>query len=134
VCSAAGGAVVAGALAELGRELDALGLAARERRRGLAERDVAEPDVAQALGEAQDLRVVLEELARLLDGHVEHVGDVLAAVDDLERLAVVALAAADLALDEDVRQEVHLDLLECPGPGTASQRPPLTLKLKRPGL
>ena len=40
---------------------------------------------------------------------IEHVGDRLAAVPDLERLAVVPAALALLARDVDVRQEVHLD-------------------------
>ena len=52
----------------------------------------------------------LEELQRLLDGHLEDLGDVLPLVVDLERLAVVALALADLARDVHVGQEVHLDL------------------------
>ncbi len=47
---------------------------------------------------------------RLLDRHLEHVGDGLALEADLERLAVVALAVALLAGDVDVGQEVHLDL------------------------
>ena len=47
---------------------------------------------------------------RLLDAHLEHLGDVLALVADLERLAVVALALADLAGHVHVGQEVHLDL------------------------
>ena len=51
-----------------------------------------------------------EELGGLLDRHVEHLGDGLALVVDLERLAVVAGAVADLARDVDVGQEVHLDL------------------------
>ena len=41
-----------------------------------------------------DLRDVLEELERLVDRHVEHVGDRLALVADLERLGVVARARA----------------------------------------
>ncbi len=65
--------------------------------------------------------------------HVEHVRDVLAMIGDLERLAVVARAVADLARNVDVGQEVHLDL-DLPSPLQASQRPPETLKLKRPGL
>jgi hypothetical protein len=52
----------------------------------------------------------LEELQRVLDGHVEHLVDVLALVADLQRLAVVALALADVAGHVDVGQEVHLDL------------------------
>ena len=47
---------------------------------------------------------------RLLDGHVEHVGDALALEAHLERLAVVALAVALLARHVHVGQEVHLDL------------------------
>ena len=53
---------------------------------------------------------MLEERQRLLDRHVEHVGDALALEAHLERLAVVALAVALLARDVDVGQEVHLDL------------------------
>ena len=53
---------------------------------------------------------MLEELQRLLDRHVEHVGDALALEADLERLAVVALAVALFARHVDVGQEVHLDL------------------------
>ena len=97
-------------LRQLGRELDALRLAARQRRRRLAEADVAEADVVERLQPAADLRDVLEELERLLDGHVEHVGDRLALEADVERLAVVALAVALLARHVDVGQEVHLDL------------------------
>ncbi len=41
---------------------------------------------------------------------VQHFGDVLAAEQDLQRLAVVALPFADLAGHRDVRQELHLDL------------------------
>ena len=51
----------------------------------------------------------VEELERLLNRHVEDIGDGLAAVADLHRFPVVALAPAILALDVHVRQEVHLD-------------------------
>ena len=95
---------------QLARELHALRLAAGERRRRLAEVDVAETDVVERLELAPDRRDVLEEVERLLDRHVEDVADVLALVGDLERLAVVARALADLARHVDVGQEVHLDL------------------------
>ena len=91
-------------------ELHALRLAARERRRRLAERHVVEADVVQRLQAAADLRDLREERERLLDRHLEHVGDRLALEAHLERLAVVALALARLARDVDVGQEVHLDL------------------------
>src|ERR1700732_2864260 len=72
--------------------------------------DVVEADAVQGLERLAHARHRLEELGGLLDRHVEHVGDALALEGDLERLAVVALALADVALDVDVGQEVHLDL------------------------
>ena len=54
--------------------------------------------------------IAREELGRLVDAHLEHVGDRLALVLHLERLRVVALALADFARHVDVGQEVHLDL------------------------
>src|SRR5690606_7954042 len=49
-------------------------------------------------------------LAAFLDGHVEHVGDRFSLEDDIQGLAIVSLAVADVAGDIDVRQEMHLDL------------------------
>ena len=96
-------------LRQLLGELHALRLAARQRRRRLPELDVAEADVLQRPQLVGDRREVLEQRQRLIDGQLEHVGDRLAAVLDLERLAVVAAALALLARDVDVGQEVHLD-------------------------
>ena len=99
------------ALRQLGRQLDALRLAAGERRRRLAEADVAEADVAAASRACARTRGKRSKNSqRLVDGHVQHVGDVLALEQDLQRLAVVALALADLAGHRHVRQELHLDL------------------------
>ena len=95
---------------QLARQLHALRLAARQRRGRLPELDVAEPHVVERLQLALDRRDVLEEVQRLLDRHVQHVGDVAALVGDLQRLAVVAGALAHLARHVDVGQEVHLDL------------------------
>ena len=91
-------------------QLDPLRLAAREGRRRLAEPDVAEADVDEGPHVPGDRRDRREEVHRLLDRHVQDLGDRLALVVHLERLAVVARAVADLAGDVDVRQEVHLDL------------------------
>ena len=52
----------------------------------------------------------LEELGRVLDRHIEHLGNGLALVMHLECLAVVARALAYLARHVHVGQEVHLDL------------------------
>ena len=78
--------------------------------RRLPELDVAESDVGQRLHVPLDRRDVLEELERLVDAHLEDVGDRAALVLHLQRLAVVPAALADLARDVDVGQEVHLDL------------------------
>ena len=94
---------------ELARELHALRFAARQRRRGLAERDVPEAHLAQRLELVGDARDGAEEVRRLLHRDGERVGDREAAVLHLERLAVVPEAAARVARDEHVGQEVHLD-------------------------
>ena len=72
--------------------------------------EVAEADVARASAACRAIRGTPRRRSqRLLDRHVEHVGDRLAAELHLQRLAVVALALADVAGDPDVGQEVHLD-------------------------
>ncbi len=92
------------------RQLDALRLAAAERGRLLPDLDVAEADLGQHRHLVADAGDRLEEFDRVLDRHVEHVGDAPALELHLQRLAVVALAVADVAGDVDVGQEVHLDL------------------------
>src|SRR5690606_26818417 len=99
-----------GALGELLGELDALRLAAGEGGGLLADVDVGEADAGEGVELVADRGDGLEEVAAFLDRHVEHVGDRLSLEGDLQRLAVVALAVADVAGDVDVGQEVHLDL------------------------
>src|SRR5674476_369095 len=72
--------------------------------------DVVEADAVQQLQHVAHARHRLEEFQRLFHRHVEHVGDRLVAEQHLQRLAVVALALADVAGDVDVGQEVHLNL------------------------
>ena len=52
----------------------------------------------------------LEEVRCLRNGHVEHLGDVLALVVHFQGLAVIASALTHLTRNIHVRQEVHLDL------------------------
>ena len=94
---------------QLGGQLDALRLAAGERRRRLAERQIVEPHVAQRLQTRRILGMFSNSSHRLAARHVEHVGDRLAVIADGQRLGVVAPAAARVALDPHVGQEVHLD-------------------------
>ena len=101
--------VTATAALQLGRELDALRLAAGQLGRRLAESQVAEPDLAQRLEAAHRRRHVGEEPRRLVDGHAEHVGDRLAAEAHLERLRLVARAVARRARRVGAGQEQQLD-------------------------
>ena len=54
--------------------------------------------------------MVFKENERLVHRHFQHVGDILALIRNLQRLAAVAFAAADLAGHVNIGQEVHLDL------------------------
>ena len=58
---------------------------------------------------ACDLRNVGEKYAGLLHRHVQHVGDGLVLVLDLERFTVVALALADVTGHVNIRQKVHFN-------------------------
>ena len=91
-------------------QLHALGLAAGKRGGGLAQAHVAQAHIVEGLQLALDLGDVAKERQGLGHAHLEHVRNRLAAVGDLQCLAVVALAAADLARHVDIRQEVHLDI------------------------
>ena len=95
--------------AQLRGQLDPLRLAAGERRRRLAQREIAEADVGQRRQQPADRLVVLEELDRLVDAHRQHVGDRLAAISHGERLPIEPRAVAHGARHFQVGQEVHRD-------------------------
>jgi hypothetical protein len=119
------------ALGQLLRQLDALRLAARQRGGALAQADVGQAHVQQRLQLARNGRHVLEEGVRLPPSSPAS-GDVLALPLHFQRLAVVALAVADVAGHVDVGQKVHLHLdhaVALAGFAAAAA----TLKLKRPG-
>ena len=93
-------------------QLEALGLAAGKRGHGLAQAEVVEPHPGQRPEPRQDLRPVREELHGFGHGEAEHVADVPAAVGHFQHFPAVAGAAAFRTGGEDVREELHLDLLE----------------------
>ena len=99
----------AAALDELGDELDALGLAAGEGGRGLAELEVAEAGVGHELERRGDARLGFEEGGGLVDGHGEDLADVLLAEGDFEGGGVVAFAVAGFAVDPGGGQEIHFE-------------------------
>jgi hypothetical protein len=83
--------------------MSALRLAARKGESRLPEFDVLEPHIEKCLEHPADLWVRLEKSPRFLHVHVQNVGDGFALVLHLQRLAVVALAAAIPAPDPDIR-------------------------------
>ncbi len=95
--------------AQLGGQLYALSFAAGQRRRRLAQLDIAQTHVYQRLQFCAQSRQIAEKLERSFSGHVEHFVYVLALIAHLERLAVVAVAAADVARHIYVGQKVHLN-------------------------
>ena len=98
------------AFGEFERELDALGLAAREGGRALAQGDVGQAHVEQGLQLAVQRGHGVEKRVRLLDRHLQNLRDVFALVNHVQGFAVVALAAAHVAGHVHVGQKVHLDL------------------------
>src|SRR5579862_6782370 len=98
--------------AEVRRELHALRLATRERRETLAEAEVVEADVGERAEAGGDVRRVGEERGRFGHREIQDLANRLAVVADLEHIRLEAGAGAFRARDVDVREELHLDLLE----------------------
>ena len=94
---------------QLAGQLDALGFAAGERGRRLADLDVVEADRVERAELVMDRRDVLEVGQRFLHVHLEHLGDALFLVHHLQRFAIEAMAVADGARDPDVGQEIHFE-------------------------
>ena len=99
-----------GRSAELGGQLDPLGFAAGQGRRRLAEPDVAEAHVDQGLQVPRDRRLRAKKSSASSHDMSSTSAMVLPRKRDLQGVAVVAGAMADLAGHVDVGQEVHLDL------------------------
>lgn len=74
-----------------------------------------------------------KKLDRHIDRHVQHVVDVLPFVFDFERLPIITVASAGLAGDIDIGRK-FISIVCTPAPRHSSQRPPFTLKEKRPCL
>ena len=96
-------------LGQFGDELDALGLAAGQGGALLPQGEVAQAHVLQQLQRVGDGAPRGEELQGFVHSHVQHVGDGLAVEADLVGLGVETSAAAGVAEDAHVGQEVHLD-------------------------
>ena len=98
-------------LAQFLRQLDALRFAAGERGGGLPQVNVAEADIAQRLQLRLNLRNVRQERAPLRPS-IPAGRRWSGLCTSPAGFVVVAAAAADIAGDVHVRQEIHLDALQ----------------------
>ena len=94
---------------EFGHKFDALGFAAGKRWAGLTEGEVAEAGFDEEAEGVADFRVRVEEVGGFSSGHLHHIGDGFAVVEDLEGLAVVAAAVAFAAGEPAGGQETHFE-------------------------
>ena len=120
-------------LAQLGGQLDALGLAAREGGGGLPQLDVAQPHVAQGVQDARGRGHVGEALRGLVHAHLQHVADAVSLVMDLQRFLVEAPPAALLADHLHVAEKLHFDGAQA-GPVAGGAPPSLDVEGKTAGL
>ena len=96
-------------LGEFGGKFYSLTLTTGEGGTALSQFDIAETYILQRLDLVENLRHVLEEFHRLVDGHIQYVGDALALISHLQGLTVVSFAMTNLARYVDIREEIHLD-------------------------
>ena len=93
---------------KLSGEFHTLAFTARKRGGRLPKANVPQTHFLQGLDFLQNGGDVFKKLHRLIDGHIEHIGNAFALIAYFERLAVIAASAASLATHEDIGEEIHL--------------------------
>ena len=111
-----------GGLRQEARELEALRLAARQRRRGLAQLHVFKAHIDDGLQGADDLAVLGEQQGRLGHGELQHIGHVelarlqlagrVALDRDFQDLGAEAFAIAIRTAQVHIGQELHFDMFK----------------------
>ena len=91
------------------RQLQSLGLAAGKRRDRLARAEIVQSDIEHRPEPCLNLGAIAKEPKRLAHGQVEHLGDVLAAVGDLEDFRPVRACPALGAADHHIGKKLHVD-------------------------
>ena len=97
------------AFRKLCSQFHALALAAGKRGGGLSQLDVAQSHLLNGFNFLQDVGHRFKELHRLVDGHVEHIGNRLSLVAHLQCFAVIALTMTSLAGYHHIGQKVHFN-------------------------
>src|SRR5215469_12893854 len=98
-----------GLLRQFRCQLHSLRFASRELGTRLAQLEITQADVYQRRELIVDRWDVPEKASRFIHRHGQYVGDVLAAVSNFERFPIVTRASANLALDIDICEKMHLD-------------------------
>ncbi len=107
-----------GAAGKVLGKLEALRLAAGQRRHRLAQVQILQADCGERFEYAQDVRRIGKECQRLGDGELEHICDrqgllaALAVHPYIEHFVAIPSAVAVRAAQVDVGQELHLDMFE----------------------
>ncbi|OPZ03672.1 MAG: hypothetical protein BWZ09_02302 [Alphaproteobacteria bacterium ADurb.BinA305] len=99
-------------LGEVAGELEALRLATRQRRHGLAEAQVIQADVGERRERGEHLGMLAEHIQRLMHGELQHVGHRQPVPLQFKHFRPITLAVAVRAAQPHVGQELHLDVLE----------------------
>src|SRR5438046_10136778 len=97
-------------LRQFGCQFYPLRFAAGKSGGGLAQPKITQPYIQHRVQFIRHARNISEKTRRLVHGQIEHVGNVLSFISNFERLAIVAPAMTDFALDINVRQKMHFDL------------------------
>ena len=98
--------------ADLAGQFETLSLPARQGVDGLPEPQIAETDRGQHLEGLRDLATVRKKAQGLRYRHGEDIRDGFSAISNVKQRRSKTSAAAGAALDIDVREKLHLDLLE----------------------
>ncbi len=97
------------ALLQFAGELHPLRLSPGQRRCRLTHANVSKPHIDQRGQMSSDSRHRLEEGQGVFYRKIQHLGDGLALVMDLQRLSVVPITVTNLAWNIDIGKEVHFD-------------------------
>ena len=114
------------------RQFDALRFAAGKRRCGLPQLHIPQSHVYKRAQSRGDLRDVLEKSQRVFAREIQDVRNRQVVVGNRKRFAVVALAVALLALNINIRKEIHLNFFH-PVPFARLAPAAFYIKTKTPG-
>src|ERR1051326_4065028 len=80
---------------------------AAQRGAGLAKSQISQTSIAQGLQRAFDFRHATKEIHRFIDGQLQNLRHVLAAILDLQRLGIKTSPAAHFTAHKCRRQKIH---------------------------